>query len=63
MPLATSTAPVTILYATAAVDWDRIGQGEVELPHVMHGYEALAGRDIIHDPAVAKCHGQTRPGG
>ncbi|WP_406816126.1 glycosyltransferase family 4 protein [Mycobacterium sp. M23085] len=44
-----STAPVPILYAMATADWDRVGNGEVELPHVMHGYEALAGCDIIHD--------------
>jgi glycosyltransferase involved in cell wall biosynthesis len=60
-----STAPVTILYATASADWDRIGHGEVELPHVMHGYEALAGCDIIHDhtllgPAWALASGYDR---
>jgi hypothetical protein len=44
-----STAPVPIVYATATADWDRIDRGEVELPHVMGGYEALAGCDIIHD--------------
>jgi glycosyltransferase involved in cell wall biosynthesis len=60
-----STAPVTILYATATADWDRIGHGAVELPHVMHGYEALAGCDIIHDhtllgPAWALASGYDR---
>ncbi|WP_263998879.1 glycosyltransferase family 4 protein [Mycobacterium yunnanensis] len=44
-----STAPVPLLYATATAEWDRRGSGEVELPHVMGGYEALAGCDIIHD--------------
>jgi glycosyltransferase involved in cell wall biosynthesis len=60
-----STAPVRILYALATADWGRIGQGEVELPHVMHGYEALAGCDIIHDhtllgPAWALASGYDR---
>jgi glycosyltransferase involved in cell wall biosynthesis len=60
-----STAPVTTLYATASANWDRIGHGEVELPHVMHGYEALAGCDIIHDhtllgPAWALASGYDR---
>ena len=41
-----STASVPIVYAMATADWDRIGHGEVELPHVMHGYEALAGCDV-----------------
>ena len=60
-----STAPVPTLYAMAAADWARIGHGEVELPHVMHGYEALAGCDIIHDhtllgPAWALASGYDR---
>src|ERR1700744_83991 len=60
-----STAPVPIVYAMATADWDRIGHGEVELPHVMHGYEALAGCDIIHDhtllgPAWALASGYDR---
>jgi len=60
-----STAPVPTLYAMATADWDRIGHGEVELPHVMHGYEALAGCDIIHDhtllgPAWALASGYDR---
>jgi glycosyltransferase involved in cell wall biosynthesis len=60
-----STAPVPTLYAMATADWDRIGHGEVELPHVMHGYEALAGCDIIHDhtllgPAWALASGHDR---
>jgi glycosyltransferase involved in cell wall biosynthesis len=44
-----STAPVPIVHGLAAGAWDRIGHGEVELPHVMHGYEALAGCDVVHD--------------
>ncbi|MDT5143704.1 MAG: hypothetical protein QOI79_3067 [Mycobacterium sp.] len=60
-----STAPVPIVYAMATADWDRIGHGEVELPHVMHGYEALAGCDVIHDhtligPAWALASGYER---
>ena len=60
-----STAPVPILYSMATADWDRVGHGEVELPHVMHGYEALAGCDIIHDhtllgPAWALASGYDR---
>lgn len=60
-----STAPVATLYAMATADWDRIGHGEVELPHVMHGYETLAGCDIIHDhtllgPAWALASGHDR---
>jgi glycosyltransferase involved in cell wall biosynthesis len=60
-----STAPVATLYAMDTADWDRIGHGEVELPHVMHGYEALAGCDIIHDhtllgPAWALASGYDR---
>jgi glycosyltransferase involved in cell wall biosynthesis len=47
-----STAPVPIVYAMATAKWERIGHGEVELPHVMHGYEALAGCDVIHDHTV-----------
>ena len=60
-----STARVPIAYAMAAADWDRVGHGEVELPHVMHGYEALAGCDVIHDhtllgPAWALASGYDR---
>lgn len=60
-----STVQVPLLYAMAAADWDRIGHGEVELPHVMHGYEALAGCDVIHDhtllgPAWALASGRER---
>lgn len=62
---ADSTAPVPMVYAMAAADWTRIGHGEVELPHVMRGYEALAGCDIIHDhtllgPAWALATGYDR---
>jgi glycosyltransferase involved in cell wall biosynthesis len=60
-----STAPVRLVRATASAAWDRIGHGEVELPHVMQGYEALAGCDIIHDhtllgPAWALAGGHDR---
>ncbi|BBZ47212.1 glycosyltransferase family 4 protein [Mycobacterium parmense] len=60
-----STAPVPVVYAMASANWDRIGHGEVELPHVMRGYEALAGCDIIHDhtllgPAWALATGYDR---
>jgi glycosyltransferase involved in cell wall biosynthesis len=44
-----STAPVPIVYGLPTGAWDRIGDGVVELPHVMHGYEALAGCDVVHD--------------
>lgn len=60
-----STAPVPTVCGTASANWDRIGLGEVELPHVMGGYEALAGCDIIHDhtllgPAWALASGYDR---
>jgi glycosyltransferase involved in cell wall biosynthesis len=61
-----STAPVPVVRAAmASANWDRVGQGEVELPHVMRGYEALAGCDIIHDhtllgPAWALASGYDR---
>lgn len=60
-----STAPVTVVRAVASATWDRIGHGVVELPHVMQGYEALAGCDIIHDhtllgPAWALASGYDR---
>jgi glycosyltransferase involved in cell wall biosynthesis len=60
-----STAPVPVVRAVASATWDRIGRGEVELPHVMRGYEALAGCDIIHDhtllgPAWALASGYDR---
>lgn len=60
-----STAPVPTAYGMATADWDRVGRGEVELPHVMGGYEALAGCDIIHDhtllgPAWALASGYDR---
>ncbi|CAN3128613.1 glycosyltransferase family 4 protein [Mycobacterium sp. smrl_JER01] len=60
-----STAPVPIAYGMATAEWDRVGRGEVELPHVMGGYESLAGCDIIHDhtllgPAWALASGYDR---
>ncbi|MGZ6780745.1 MAG: glycosyltransferase family 4 protein [Mycobacterium sp.] len=44
-----STAPVPILYGLDTGVWDRVGDEVVELPHVMRGYEALAGCDFVHD--------------
>ncbi len=60
-----STARVPIIHAMPTAEWDRLGRGEVELPHVMGGYEALAGCDIIHDhtllgPAWALASGYDR---
>ncbi|MDG4667210.1 glycosyltransferase family 4 protein [Mycobacterium sp. 236(2023)] len=60
-----STAPVPVLYALETGAWDRVGEGVVELPHVMRGYEALAGCDIVHDhtllgPAWALACGHKR---
>jgi glycosyltransferase involved in cell wall biosynthesis len=60
-----STAPVPLVCAEASASWDRIGHGELELPHVMAGYEALTGCDIIHDhtllgPAWALAAGHDR---
>ncbi|MCW2516491.1 MAG: glycosyl transferase group 1 [Mycobacterium sp.] len=60
-----STARVPIAYTMATADWDHVGRGEIELPHVMGGYEALAGCDIIHDhtllgPAWALASGYDR---
>jgi glycosyltransferase involved in cell wall biosynthesis len=61
-----STAPVPVVRAAmASATWNRVGHGEVELPHVMRGYEALAGCDIIHDhtllgPAWALASGYDR---
>jgi glycosyltransferase involved in cell wall biosynthesis len=64
-----------VLYAAgdSAGVGDRVGDGAVELPHVMHGYESLGGCDVVHDhtllgPAwalacgydrvVTTCHGR-----
>jgi glycosyltransferase involved in cell wall biosynthesis len=60
-----STVPVPLVSAVASAEWDRIGNGEVELPYVMAGYEALAGCDVIHDhtllgPAWALATGYDR---
>jgi glycosyltransferase involved in cell wall biosynthesis len=44
-----STAAVPTERGPTPANWDRVGQGDVELPHVMQGYEALAGCDIVHD--------------
>lgn len=51
-----STAPVRILYSLNTGDLDRIGAGVVELPHVMQGYEALAGCDVVHDHTLPSGH-------
>lgn len=60
-----STAPVPLVRAGTPATWDRVGHGVVELPHVMEGYEALTGCDIIHDhtllgPAWALASGHDR---
>jgi glycosyltransferase involved in cell wall biosynthesis len=60
-----STAPVPIFYELDTAALDRVGDGAVELPHVMHGYEALAGCDVVHDhtllgPAWALACGHQR---
>jgi glycosyltransferase involved in cell wall biosynthesis len=59
----------------SAARWDAVGHGDVELAHVMNGYDDLAGCDVIHDhtllgPAwalarglgrvVTTCHGPLR---
>lgn len=46
---ADSTAGVKTVRASHAARWDRVGQGCEELAHVIEGYEALAGCDIVHD--------------
>jgi glycosyltransferase involved in cell wall biosynthesis len=57
-----STTPVPIAHDMDTGQADRMGEGVVELRHVMHGYEALAGCDVVHDhtlvgPAWAlACH-------
>jgi glycosyltransferase involved in cell wall biosynthesis len=58
-----STAAVPMPCDLVASAWDRVGQCDVELPHVMRGYEALAGCDVVHDhtllgPAWALARGQ-----
>jgi len=60
-----STAPVPVLYELTTGASDRIGASVVELTHVMHGYEALAGCDVVHDhtllgPAWALACGHER---
>jgi hypothetical protein len=44
-----STVAVPMVSGLPSAEWDRVGQGAVELPHVMCGYEALAGCDVVHD--------------
>ncbi|NMH93707.1 glycosyltransferase family 4 protein [Pseudonocardia bannensis] len=60
-----STAPVPTAYALVEAAGDRMGLAEIELRHVMHGYEALAGCDVVHDhtlvgPAWALAAGHDR---
>jgi glycosyltransferase involved in cell wall biosynthesis len=60
-----SSVKVPLVRAAAGAAWDRVGQSDVELPHVMRGYEALTGCDIIHDhtllgPAWALAGGHDR---
>ena len=44
-----STAAVPTAHSLPTAAIDRIGAGDVELSHVMHGYETLAGCDVVHD--------------
>jgi glycosyltransferase involved in cell wall biosynthesis len=60
-----STSPVDTAHSVATAVSDRIGEGAVELRHVMKGYEELAGCDVIHDntlvgPAWALACGHDR---
>jgi glycosyltransferase involved in cell wall biosynthesis len=60
-----STAPVPIAHSVATAAADRMGEGTVEMRHVMEGYEALADCDIVHDhtlvgPAWALACGHRR---
>lgn len=60
-----STASVPTAHSVPTAAIDRIGAGDVELSHVMHGYEALAGCDVVHDhtllgPAWALAVGHDR---
>ncbi|NMH96336.1 glycosyltransferase [Pseudonocardia acidicola] len=48
-----STAPVPTAYTRDDAAGDQMGRTPVELHHVMHGYEALAGCDIVHDHTLA----------
>jgi glycosyltransferase involved in cell wall biosynthesis len=44
-----STVPVPTGHTLPTGAPDRVGEGAVELRHVMHGYEALVGCDVVHD--------------
>jgi glycosyltransferase involved in cell wall biosynthesis len=61
-----STAPVPTRFARgSAAPPALLGHGPTELEHVMRGYEALAGCDVVHDhtvigPAWALASGRTR---
>jgi glycosyltransferase involved in cell wall biosynthesis len=44
-----STCPVPRAFLLDAPERARLGQAVVELRHVVHGYEALKGCDIVHD--------------
>ncbi len=62
---ADSTTPVPIVRGPQSGRWDKVGQADVELAHVMSGYDALVGCDVIHDhtllgPAWALAHGSSR---
>ncbi|MDA8186209.1 MAG: glycosyltransferase family 4 protein [Acidimicrobiales bacterium] len=48
-----STCPVPRLHVLPHSEGSRIGMAVPELRHVMHAYEALADRDIVHDHTVA----------
>ena len=47
-----STCPVPRASVLAEAEGQRIGMAVPELRHVLHGYEALQGMDIVHDHTV-----------
>ncbi len=47
-----STSQVPMAWALPRAEGTRIGSAVVELRHVMHAYEAVAGFDIVHDHTV-----------
>ena len=47
-----STSAVPMAWALPRSEGNRIGSAVVELRHVMHAYEAVAGFDIVHDHTV-----------
>ncbi len=73
---ADSTCPVPTSSSMERADWSRLGESLVELQHVLHAHERLAGFDVVHDhtlvgpllaerlpagtPLVATMHGDLR---